>query len=109
MVLGIANVVHVLHNSNIKHLCLLHRRLEHALFDYLKYMLLSLFSGIKDFELKCEVCTLAKHHRASSTLSMSRSFLFALVHSDACRPSPISITLEIKWCQGLLLKLSIEV
>ena len=63
----------------------------------LKHILPDLFSGIEDSELKCEVCILAKSHRASFPSSMNRtSSPFALVHSDVWRHSPISTTSGIK-------------
>ena len=80
---GRANLVHWSHNNNLQKVLLLHRRLGHASFGYLKHILPDLFSGIKDSELKCELCILAKSHRASFPPSMNRrSFPFALVHSD---------------------------
>ena len=45
---GRANLVHAPRNSNLQKVLLLHRRLGHASFGYLKHILLDLFSSIED-------------------------------------------------------------
>ncbi|CAN6586683.1 unnamed protein product [Malus baccata var. baccata] len=98
VVLGRAHLVHSSRNRNLQKVLLLHRRLGHASFGYLKHIVPDLFSGIEDLELKCEVCILAKSHRASFPPSMNRrSSPFALVHSDVWGPSPVSTTSGIRW------------
>ncbi|CAN6687056.1 unnamed protein product [Malus baccata var. baccata] len=95
---GRAHLVHSSRNRNLQKVLLLHRRLGHASFGYLKHIVPDLFSGIEDSELKCEVCILAKSHRASFPPSMNRrSSPFALVHSDVWGPSPVSTTSGIRW------------
>ncbi|KAM2707578.1 hypothetical protein EV1_036542 [Malus domestica] len=95
---GRAHLVHSSRNRNLQKVLLLHRRLGHASFGYLKHIVPDLFSGIEDSELKCEVCILAKSHRVSFPPSMNRrSSPFALVHSDVWGPSPVSTTSGIRW------------
>ena len=78
-----ANAVRASHTNNLQEVQLLHSRLGHASFGYLRRMLPSLFHEIKESGLHCEVCILAKSHRASFPPSMNkRLFPFDLVHSD---------------------------
>ena len=95
---GRANVVRVSRSSNLQEVWLLHRRLGHASFGYLRHMLPSLFSRIKESDLHCEVCILAKSHRASFPPSMNKRALpFELAHSDVWGPSLVITASGIKW------------
>lgn len=47
-----ANLIRALRDSNLQNLWLMHGRLRHVSFGYLKHMLPSLFSGMKDSVLK---------------------------------------------------------
>ncbi|CAL8115435.1 unnamed protein product [Prunus armeniaca] len=95
---GRAHVVRVLRGSNLQEVWLLHRRLGHASFSYLRRLLPSLFNGINELDLHCEVCILAKSHRASFPPSMNkRPFPFDLVHSDVWGPSPVVTSSGLRW------------
>ena len=92
-----ANAVRASRANNLQEVWLLHRRLGHASLSYLRRMLPSLFSGINESDLHCEVCILAKSHRALFPPSMNkRPFPFDLVHSDVWGPSPVVTTSGIK-------------
>ena len=98
VVSGRANAVRASRTNNLQEVWLLHRRLGHASFGYLRRMLPSLFHEIKESDLHCEVCILAKSHRVSFPPSMNRRlFPFELVHSDVWGPSPVSTLSGIKW------------
>ncbi|KAB2632563.1 polyprotein (retrotrasposon protein) [Pyrus ussuriensis x Pyrus communis] len=98
VVSGRAHAVRASRSSNLQAVWLLHRRLGHASFGYLRHMLPSLFSGINESDLHCEVCILAKSHRASFPPSMNKRALpFELVHSDVWGPSPVVTSSGIKW------------
>lgn len=47
-----ANLIRALRDNNLQNLWLMHGRLQHVSFGYLKHMLPSLFSGMKDSKLK---------------------------------------------------------
>lgn len=53
VVLERANLIRALRDGNLHNLWLMHRHLQHVSFGYLKHMLPSLFSGMKDSKLKC--------------------------------------------------------
>ena len=46
-------------------LLLWHKKMGHPSFQYLKYLFPSLYSNKASWDFQCEVCELAKHHRAS--------------------------------------------
>ncbi|CAN6568096.1 unnamed protein product [Malus baccata var. baccata] len=95
---GRANAVRASRTNNLHEVWLLHRRLGHASFGYLRRMLPSLFHEIKESDLHCEVCILAKSHHVSFPPSMNkRLFPFELVHSNVWGPSPVSTLSGIKW------------
>ena len=75
---GRANAVRASRTNNLQEVWLLHRQLGHALFGYLRRMLPSLFHEIKELDLHCEACTIAKSHRASFSPSMNKIF-FCLI------------------------------
>ena len=67
-----------------------HRRLGHASFGYLKRLFPGLFTNLDISVLKCDVCELAKSHRASFPLVLHKSPLpFMVIHSDVWGPSKI--------------------
>ncbi|CAL9004611.1 unnamed protein product [Prunus brigantina] len=95
---GRANAIRASRTSHLQEVWLLHRRLGHVSFGYLRRMLPSMFHEIKESDLHCEVCILAKSHRASFPSSMNKSLLpFELVHSDVWGPSPVNTVSGVKW------------
>ena len=79
-------------------LLLWHYRMGHPNFQYLKYVFPSLFQNKKASSFQCEVCELAKHHRASFPKSIYKpSKPFALIHSDVWGPSRILNRTHSKW------------
>jgi hypothetical protein len=89
------------HHVNIhKNIWLWHHRLGHASFGYLKKLFTSLFDEIPDpsYSLKCNVCILAKSHRTSYPVSLTkRTKPFELIHSDVWEPAPITTQSGIRW------------
>ena len=69
---GRANAVRASCTSNLHEVWLLHPQLGLASFGYLRLMLPSLFHERKESDLHCEVCILAKSHRASFSPSMNK-------------------------------------
>ena len=68
-----------------------HRRLGHTSFGYLKKLFPKLFAESDMANFKCEVCELAKSHRASFPLTLNKSSVpFMVIHSDGWGPSKIS-------------------
>ncbi|KAJ9704129.1 hypothetical protein PVL29_005425 [Vitis rotundifolia] len=64
-------------------LLLWHKRMGHPSFQYLKHLFSSLCSNKTLLDFQCEVCELAKHHRASFPKSKYKpSIPFTLIHSD---------------------------
>ena len=60
-----------------------HRRLGHASFGYMKKLFPSLFANFDVSSFKCDVCELAKSHRASFPLTLNKSPVpFMIIHSD---------------------------
>ncbi|CAL8156129.1 unnamed protein product [Prunus armeniaca] len=95
---GRANAVQASRTSHLQEVWLLHCRLGHVSFSYLRHMLPSKFHEINESDLHCEVCILAKSHRASFPSSKNKSLLpFELVHLDVWGPSPVNIVLGVKW------------
>jgi hypothetical protein len=67
---------------------LLHLRLGHPNFVYLKKLYPTLFLGIRSEFLKCEFCEISKHTRSSyKPVSYKESVPFHLIHSDVWGPS----------------------
>lgn len=65
-----------------------HRRLGHASFGYIKKLFPSLFANFDVSSFKCDVCELAKSHRASFPLILNKSPIpFMIIHSDIWGPS----------------------
>ena len=65
-----------------------HRRLGHASFGYMKKLFPSLFANVDVSSFKCDVCELAKSHRASFPLSLNKSPVpFIIIHSEVWGPS----------------------
>ncbi|KAJ9682590.1 hypothetical protein PVL29_018499 [Vitis rotundifolia] len=64
-------------------LLLWHKRMSHPSFQYLKHLFPSLCSNKTSLDFQCEVCELAKHHRASFPKSKYKAYIpFTLIHSD---------------------------
>lgn len=75
-----------------------HRRLGHASFGYLKKLFPSLFTKLDISSFHCEVCELAKSHRASFPLSFNKSPVpFMIIHSDVWGPSKITTLGGSRW------------
>ena len=71
--------------KKITEIWLWHRCLGHASFGYLKKLFPSLFTNLDISIFKCDVCELAKSHRASFLLVLNKS----PVPSDVWRPSKV--------------------
>jgi transposase InsO family protein len=75
-----------------------HRRLGHTSFGYLKRLFPRLFTNLDVSSLRCEVCELAKSHRASFPSSMNKSLTpFMLIHSDVWGPSKVDSLGGSRW------------
>ena len=60
-----------------------HQRLGHALFSYLKKLFPNLFANSDISGFRCDICELAKSHRASFPLILNKSPLpFMVIHFD---------------------------
>ena len=82
----------------ISEIWLQHRRLGHASFGYLKKLLPSLFEKCDISSFHCEVCELAKSHRASFPLTLNKSLLpFMVIHSDVWGPSKVPTLSGYRW------------
>ncbi|RDX94066.1 hypothetical protein CR513_23590, partial [Mucuna pruriens] len=82
---SIGRVNHMQHFSSVKHrqILLWHCRLGHSPFNYLKHLLLDLFFGLHDSNLKCDSCILAKSHCVFYPSNSNKSdTLFALINFD---------------------------
>lgn len=67
-----------------------HRRLGHASFGYLKKLFPSLLVKVDVSNFQCDVCELAKSHRASFPLILNKSPIpFMIIHSDVWGPSKV--------------------
>ena len=76
--------------KKIVEIWLRHRRLGHASFGYLKKLFPSLFTNLDISIFKCDVCELAKSHRASFPLILNKSLVpFMVIHSDVWGPSKV--------------------
>ena len=65
-----------------------HRRLGHPNFLYLKHLFPNLFRNKLLSSFQCDICQLAKHHRASfPSQPYKASKPFTLIHSDVWGPS----------------------
>jgi hypothetical protein len=75
-----------------------HRRLGHASFGYLKKLFPSLFVTIDVSSFQCDVCELAKSHRASFPLILNKSPIpFMVIHSDVWGPSKVTSLGGSRW------------
>ena len=69
-----------------------HQCLGHASFGYLKKLFPSLFARSDVSGFCCDICELAKSHRASFLLILNKSPLtFMVIPSDVWGPSKVSI------------------
>ena len=70
----------------------------HASFGYLKKLFPSLFAKFDVFGFRCDVCELAKIHRASFPLSLNKSPVpFMIIHSDVWGLSNVTTFGESRW------------
>ena len=75
-----------------------HRRLGHASFGYMKKLFPSLLANFDVTSFKCDVCELAKSHRASFPLTLSKSPVpFMIIHSDVWGPSKFATLDGSRW------------
>ncbi|CAN1170240.1 Retrovirus-related Pol polyprotein from transposon TNT 1-94 [Linum perenne] len=87
-------------NSNpvTEEIMLLHSRLGHPNFHYLKQLFPSLFLNVRLSEFQCEACVFAKTHRNKyPARSYSPSHPFYLIHSDVWGPSKIPTLHGNRW------------
>ena len=75
-----------------------HRHLGHASFGYMKKLFPSLFANFDVSSFKCDVCELAKSHRASFPLTLTKSPVpFMIIHYDVWGPSKFSTLDGSRW------------
>ncbi|KAJ9671110.1 hypothetical protein PVL29_027210 [Vitis rotundifolia] len=75
-----------------------HRRLGHTSFGYLKKLFPSLFAKSDISSFHCDICELAKSHRASFPLILNKSLLpFVVIHSDIWGPSKVPTLSGLHW------------
>ena len=75
-----------------------HRLLGHASFGYLKKLFPSLFVKFDVSSFHCDVCELAKIHRASLPLNLNKSPVpFMVIHSDVWGPSKVTSFGGSRW------------
>jgi len=75
-----------------------HRRLGHASLGYLKKLFPNLFTKFDIFSFHCDVCELAKRHRAFFQLFLNKSPLpFIVIHSDVWSPSKVTTLSGSRW------------
>ncbi|KAJ9682154.1 hypothetical protein PVL29_018172 [Vitis rotundifolia] len=85
-------------DSNKLQQALMHRRLGHASFGYLKKLFPSLFVKSDISSFRCDICELAKSHRASFPLILNKSLLpFMVIHSDVWGPSKVPTLSGSRW------------
>ena len=81
-----------------------HQRLGHASFGYLKKLFPSLFVKFDVSSFRCDVCELAKSHRASFPLSLNKSPVpFMVIHSDVWGSSKVTNFGGSRWLLLLLM------
>lgn len=82
--------------SRTERIMLLHCRLGHPSFSYLKHLFPSLFKNHDLFQ--CEICQLAKHNRIFLPSQPYRaSKPFSLIHSDIWGPSRVCSLTNKRW------------
>ena len=86
-------------SSSLHHRCqviLLHYRLRHPSFSYMRRLFPNLISNNDSF--KCEVCLLAKHTRVSFPIQHYWPFRpFSLIHNDLWGPSRVNLVSNKRW------------
>ena len=84
--------------SSNNEIMLWHFRLGHPSFQYLKQLLPKLFMNKNAFSFQCEVCELAKHHRAVFLPQpYQKSKPFTMIHSDVWGPSRVATFSGKRW------------
>ncbi|KAH9722152.1 retrovirus-related pol polyprotein from transposon RE1 [Citrus sinensis] len=90
------NSVSAVNNDN--EVLLWHFKLGHPSFQYLQYLFPNLFANKSSSSFKCEICELAKHHRASfPSQPYKASKPFSVIHSDVWGPNRISTLTRKRW------------
>ena len=75
-----------------------YRRLGHASFGYLKKLFPSLFAKSNISGFRCDICELAKSHRASFPLILNKSpFPFMVIRSDVWGSSKVPTLSGSRW------------
>ncbi|RVW27584.1 Retrovirus-related Pol polyprotein from transposon TNT 1-94 [Vitis vinifera] len=75
-----------------------HRRLGHDSFGYLKKLFPSLFAKSDISGFRCDICELAKSHRASFPLILNKSlFPFMVIHYDVWGSSKVPTLSGSRW------------
>ena len=70
----------------------------HASFGYLKKLFPSLFAKSDISGFRCDICELAKSHRAPFSLILNKSsFPFMVIHSDVWGPSKVPTLSGSRW------------
>lgn len=83
--------------STEKQVMLMHFRLGHPSFSYMKHLFPHLFSN-KSLTFQCDICQLAKHTRTFLPPQIYRpSTPFTLIHSDIWGPSRVPTISSQKW------------
>ena len=84
--------------KNKAEIWLWHQCMRHTSFGYLKKLFPSLFANLDMSVFKCDVCELAKIHRASFPLILNKSpVLFMIIHYDVWGPSKIPTLGGSRW------------
>ena len=85
-------------NKNELDIWLYHRRFGHTSFGYLKRLFPTLFRNCDVSKFHCEVCELAKSHRASFPLTLSKKMPpFMTIHFDVWGPSKVPTMSGARW------------
>ena len=75
-----------------------HRHMGQASFGYLKKLFPSLFGKSDISGFRCDICELAKSHRASFPLILNKSlFPFMVIHYDVWGPSKVPTLSGSRW------------
>ena len=81
-----------------------HQHLGHVFFGYMKKLFPSLFVNFDVSGFKCDVCELAKSHRASFPLTLNKSPVpFMIIHSNVWGPSKFATLDGSRWLLLLLM------
>ena len=88
---------------NNKEVYLMHFRLGHPSFSYLKRLYPTLFLNKDPSSFHCDICALAKHHKNHyPTRLYTPTSPFSLIHSDIWGPSRVSTLKEKRWFMTII-------